>query len=335
MSEKRDSGGPKGSSWRTARRCLNLLQRLMREPASGAELRQIIIDHAEDIGDGQIDGKALERRFEEDRVRLREWFGCDIKRDPETAAYTLKAIEYPLIDLSEEAREGLAFLRANFSSPNTLMGEEVRSLIEQITRIVPSETQKAITKRRKMIEMDVVVQHIGQIPDNIWFDIEATIGSRRLAIHYQDRQDSQPWWYDIEPERWFEEGKHLYLYGRCHAAHNPDKKNRENTHIRFRIDRIHQSRPLPEHFTPTRPRTYELEFQLAPELARNGVTELFKNQHVFYLEDDSAKVKVASENLFVDLRKLLRYGPLCQVIGGAEAVAEMKRIVRDLAKLYD
>jgi predicted DNA-binding transcriptional regulator YafY len=101
------------------------------------------------------------------------------------------------------------------------------------------------------------------------------------------------------------------------------------------MDRIQQTRPLPEHFVPTRPRTIELEYVLSPEVARGGVTQHFKHQQVFFDRDGSAIVKVASENLFTDLRKLLHYGAACKVVGGDEAVQQMKEITRQMAQLYE
>jgi len=306
----------------------------MRESASGAELKQIILNHALEIGDGELESKALERRFEEDRGRLRDWFGCVIEHDSKISPYTLTYIQTPLIDLSEDAAQGLAFLRANFSAPKALMGEEVGALMEQITRVLPLQTRRTIDKQRKMIEMDLVVKDSRPIPEKIWQDIESTLGSRRLMMLYRDRNDLQPWWYDIEPERWFVETGHLYLFARCNSAHNPDKKDRENQHIHFRVDRIHETRPLPDHFTPRRPYTHELEYTLSPEIAKGGVTEHFKGQQVFYQDDGSAKISVASDNLFIDLRKLLHYGASCKVIGGDEAVAEMKKIIHDMNQIY-
>lgn len=336
MSDKRikKSRGNRGSEEIAIKRRLLLLRRLLQGPVYSHELHTIFEEYTLRQGDTKVTKEELSKRFSHDCKRLKDWFDCEWDYDPKTTIYTLTKIDFALIDLSEEAVQGLAFLNANFSSPKILMGEEVRGVIEQITRIVPSETRKAITKRRKMIEMDLAVKDTRQISDKLWADIESTLGTRRLEIFYQASKDSQPWWYDIEPERWYAENGHLYLRGRCYAAHNPDKKDHESKHISFRVDRIHESRPLPDHFTPTRPRTTELEYILAPEIARGGISEHFKNQQIFYLDDGSVKVNVASENLFIDLRKLLHYGAMCKVIGGAEAIREMEKIIHHMAQLY-
>lgn len=335
MHDKSDSGGARSSQWWVARRCMDILQRLMREPATGDELRQIIIHHADRNGEGQLNAKAVDRRFEEDRNRLRDWLGCEIIRDPKTATYTLKTLEHPLIDLSGRAVEALAFLKSNFASPNTPMGEEVMILIEQITLMLPAQTRHVIETRRRMIEMDLAVQDFQQVPEKILRDIDATLGNRVLEILYQSNTSAQAWWYDVEPERLYAEKSHLYLYARCQRAHDSAKKNRENIHITFRVDRILDTRPLPSSFIPKRHKTRPLTYVLMAEVARGGVTEHFKGQSVSYDDVGNAVVTTESANLFVDLRKLLHYGPACQVIGGDEAVEQMKNLVRQMSQIYE
>lgn len=335
MDDKRDSGGARSSQWWVARRCLSLLQRLMREPATGDELRQIILDYADKNGDGQLDAKAVDRRFEEDRNRLRDWLGCEIVRDPRTATYTLNTLEHPLIDLSAGAVEALAFLKSNFGSPNTPMGEEVLTLIEQITLTLPAQTRRTIETRRRMIEMDLAVQDFQQVPEKVLLDIEATLGNRRLEILYQSNASAEPWRSDVEPERLYVDKSHLYLYARCQRAHDSAKKSREGIHIPFRVDRILDTRPLPNSFVPKPPKTQPLTYMLTAEVARGGVSEHFKGQTVSYDADGNAIVTAESANLFVDLRKLLHYGPACQVIGGDEAVQRMKDIIQQMSRMYE
>jgi predicted DNA-binding transcriptional regulator YafY len=215
------------------------------------------------------------------------------------------------------------------------MEREVQMLIEQIKSVLPVQTRRKIETQKRTLEMDLAVRD-ALIPESIQVNINTTLNERRvLQIWYQGNNDQQPWWYDIEPERAYVKNAHRYLYARCRSAHSAEKKGIEGRHIEFRMDRIHDTRPLPEHFIPTRPRTVELEYTLSAEVARGGVTEHFKGQQVFYLEDGSAKINVASENLFTDLRKLLHFGAACKVVGGGEAVSQMKEIVKQLARVYE
>jgi predicted DNA-binding transcriptional regulator YafY len=307
----------------------------MREPTTGSDLRQIIVDHARSNGEGDLEQKAVERRFEEDKGRLREVFGCVIEQEGRNNPYTLRAIEKPLIDLSFDSVMAVAFLGANFSAPGVPMGEEVQALIEQIKLAIPVETRGKIERQKHTLEMDLAIQD-APILEDIQRDIDTTLKQGRLLqVLYQGNSDTEPWWYDIEPERAYVKNTHRYLFARCRSAHSPEKKILEGRHINFRMDRIRETRPLPNHFTKIRPRTIELEYLLSAEVARGGVTQHFKGQQAFEQSDGSVKVKVASENLFIDLRKLLHYGAMCKVTGGEEAVAEMKKIVGDLAGLYE
>jgi|GEM_PF-1165273 len=334
MANDKSNGGLRQSQWLVIRRCLLLLHQLMREPSTATELRQIIIDHAREIGDGVLEPKALDRRFEEDKNRLRDWFGCVIEHEGRNSPYILIAIEKPLIDLSTEAILGMAFLNSNFSAPTVPMGGEVRTLIDQIKSVLPVQTRRKIETQKRTLEMDLAVRD-APIPEYIQLDIDTTLNERRvLQIWYQGNDDQQPWWYDIEPERTYLKNAHRYLYARCRSAHSQEKKGIEGRHIEFRMDRIHKTQPLPDHFLKIRPRTIELEYTLSAEITRSGITQHFKDHHVFLQFDGSVKVKVASENLFTDLRKLLHYGAMCKVIGGDEAVAEMKKIIHDMNQIY-
>src|SRR5689334_12912126 len=100
---------PRRNTWSVVERCLSLLIRLTRGPATTDELLEIIqnyMDYGEDI-----DRNALLNRFEDDRQKLREVFGCVLDYDAAEGTYTLKSMDRPLIDLPVEAIKGLAFLR--------------------------------------------------------------------------------------------------------------------------------------------------------------------------------------------------------------------------------
>lgn len=333
MSDKKDNGA-RQSQWTVVNRCLLLLHCLMRGPASHEDLQQIIAEHARDNGEEELTLKALSRRFEEDKSRLQGFFGCTIEREGKQGLYVLTAIDMPLIDLPEDAVKGLAFLKSNFADPAIPMGYEVRALIARINDVLPKKTRRLLEQQKNLLEMDLAVRD-APISPSIQQDIHSTLGRRRLQILYRAAQDDEVSCYDIEPERAYVKNAHQYLYARCYRAYNSAKRGIEGRHIEFRMDRIHETRPLPEHFTPIRPHITELEYVLSPEVARGGVTQHFKNQQVFIAEDGSARVKVASENLFTDLRKLLHYGAACKVVGGDEAVHQMKEIVQQMAERYE
>ena len=83
--------------------------------------------------------------------------------------------------------------------------------------------------------------------------------------------------------------------------------------------------------------SYPVVYQLAPQLARSGVT---RHPEITILEieqrdDGSALVRGETDSLFWAVRTLLRYGPNCRVLGGAEMLAEMRHTVTAMARQYE
>jgi predicted DNA-binding transcriptional regulator YafY len=52
-------------------------------------------------------------------------------------------------------------------------------------------------------------------------------------------------------------------------------------------------------------------------------------------KDGSVVVHGETEDVFWAVRALLHYGPNCQVLGGERMRAEMVRVVREMAKVYE
>lgn len=330
----------RGSTRMVIDRCLTLLLRLMQSETTTQEMLEIVKQKV--IADDEnLSYSALKRRLEEDRDRLKEWFGCVWDYDRRTDTYTLTAIERPLLDLTPEALRGLAFLQSTFSGDTVPMGQEVRALMNSLQMVLPKVRLKELNRERRFLDIKLQTRDSDTISDEVQ-DIlqQACSEHRQLEFDYYSPQqtDGQPRRHRVEPLRYYYDTvrTHYYLEAYWIESFGPKGPHPHEMMLSFRVGRIRNPRILPTHFRPGgRPvRKHELIYELAPEVARLGVTKHFPDSVIKPYEDGSATVHAQSSNLFIDLRTLLYYGPNCRVIGGKEAVNQMKEIVGQMYQRY-
>ncbi len=317
-------------------RCMALIVRLLRGPASKADLLEIIRFDTEALTD-----KALERRLEEDRnKRLKGWFGCNLTYDFGERLYKLEGFEQPWLDLPPEAARGIAFLQQTFSDPKVPMSEEVLALINSLLLLFPIERKKQIARERGLLEIDLRQRDQGITPA-VWEKVEQALAEQRLIeFEYGSPQqaDGQLRRHRGEPVHYYfnSDRQHYYLDVWVTESHGPKGNFPPNALWPLRLDRMQNLHVLPTKFVPG-PRMNppkELTYWLAPQIARRGVTERFHHCVVERQPDGSAIVQALSTNLFMDLRSLLYYGPGCRVLGDEDALKEMRKLVADMAAHY-
>ncbi|GAB4551258.1 MAG: WYL domain-containing protein [Anaerolineae bacterium] len=316
---------------------MQLLLRLMRAPAHTDQLLDLVRQHSED--DEDVSEKALRKRFENDRQRLREWFGCELTYDHRSGTYHLNRMDYPLIDLPSDAARGLAFLQATFTQ-NTPMQAEIKALSDQIMMVLPEERRREVARERT-VQLDLATKDQDAIDPSVRAAVEqATFEHRLLEFWYHSPQqdDQKPRRHKVEPMRFFYDPiwKHYYLEAYCLETYSeafgtvikPDVR-------RYRLGRMREVKLLPQKFAPGRslPR-YELVYELAPYLARQGLTLHFPDSVVTTFDDGSVEIRAISNNLFFDVRTLLHYGAGCKITGGREAINQVKKLVNELTMLY-
>lgn len=319
-------------------RCMALIVRLLRGPVSKTELLEIVRSHEDQAKD--LTDKALERRLEEDRKRLKAWFGCKLDYDFGERLYRLDGFEQPWLDLPPEAVRGLAFLQQNFSDPDVPMSGEMLSLIRNLSALLPVESRRQIARERGQLEIDLRQRDQGIAPA-AWEKVEQALTELRLIeFEYGSPQqaDGQLRTHRGEPIRYYfnPERQHYYFEVWVTDSRGPKGHSSPNAVLPFRLDRIRNLHVLPTKFVPvsrTNP-PKELIYWLAPHIARPGVTERFHHCVVEPQPDGSAIVQALSTNLFMDLRTLLYYGPGCQVLGGDDALKQMRDLVAGMAAHY-
>jgi predicted DNA-binding transcriptional regulator YafY len=321
------------SQWRVIRRCTSILFLLLQDRQKSEKLLQIIYRDAGDENDS-LSNESARRRFEEDRSRLKDWFGAELKYERSTDKYILEFLSIPLIDLPDEALKGLVFLEQTFKSESAPMHKPIREFLLKIKSFLPEERQKALKRYRSLLEVNLDVLDSDDIPAEVFDLIESACGQKRqLKFQYRSPlyENQQIHEHIVEPKQYYFENGHYYLYAYCTWSSftvNLDQ------FVTYRLGRIRNPKILSQHFTDRNPPKYQLDYILSAKVARMGVTEHFANSQVVKQLDGSVLIHSVSTNLFIDIRKLLHYGENCHIVGGDEAIHEIKTIVRKLSQIY-
>lgn len=323
--------GFRDSEWKVLRRCLKLLVCLQHAPALAEELQEISRD------DETISDTAARKRFEKDLERLRSKLACEIDYDRKTGVYALHRVGQPLVDLPPESLRGLAFLQATFQE-ETPMGHEIGLLVRNVLNLLPEQRLQALQRERRLIDVDLQPRDEDAISDAVWSAVQAAC-DRRVQLQFDyyspSHADGVPRVNLVEPHRYFFDRGHYYLRAFCLEVNGPKGRWERREFVSYRIGRIQNPQVLPTRFVHREPNPrYLLIYELIPQIARRGVTEHFPGSQITRQEDDSAIVEAQVENLFMSLRTLLHYGPGCRVIGGEEALTQMRAIAKAMYQLY-
>lgn len=332
--------GKRDSEWMVVRRCLELVLCIMRGDAQKQDLIDIVMSHT-DPADEPLSRKSAEKRFENDRVRLRENLNWDFGFRPEDGVAYFKQSERPFIDMSPQAIRGLAFLRQSFGSRNTPFFTEISALTETMLLALSDARRHEVETQRALIKLDLQPRDGDDIPTEVFEKIRTACAEHRLLEfdYYSPKQsDRAPRRHTVKPFDYYFDDGHYYLDAECQHILTPKGPWRPpNPMSPYRIGHMNNVDVLPDKFDAYRRpvRTVEVRYWLAPEIARRGVTHRFAESKVEMQEDSSAIITFQSKNLFMDLRELLHYGGNCRVLGGDQALREMKTIVASMWRHYE
>lgn len=332
---KNHTYGTRTSTWLKVQRCVIILRRLQRGPATRDELIQTV----EASIDGPAYGKASEKALRRDLKELRATFGLTIQL--RQGAYRLDEVgRLPLLDLPDDALEVLAFLYETFK-PDAPEGEEVRRLLDTLTSYLPEERRHEVRRLRTIPRIELQRVDEGDIDDEVWDTIEyAVVKRRQLAFDYLSprHEEPEPRHHLVEPyDLYFDDG-HYYLDAYCLRWSGPLGARDHHDYIQYRVDYIvpGSAEVRPDKLGPGRrtPRTYTLRYELAPVIARGGVSRRFPETEVKIRDDGWAEVAATITNPFMAARRLLSYGAGCRVLGPAEVVRIIEEAVQGMAEVY-
>lgn len=332
--------GSAESSWHAARRCLAIMNQLMAEPATKKQLCETI--EALGLDPSYV---AHPKRFDNDKVRLREKLGIHITYSKAEQGYIIAERERPLLNLPDQDLETLAYLAATFhrDAPKSL---EVNQLIDLLVSWLPAERQKVIQQLVSIQPTpELRLRDSEPIDERVWEVVtEAWQAKQELQFDYVSGKhaDAQIRHHRIQPwEITFTERGHWRLRGYCLFNNGPNGAWEPKDYINYRMSRIvsGSAKVLPKRLPSVRPngRLKEAIFDLSPTVAKFGVSqrrELHGIPTETALDDGWVRVSGKTNDVFDLARNLLYYGANCRVVGGDALLFETKKLVSSLAKIY-
>ena len=344
MNQKKGRGN-RESSWLAARRCLAMLLRLQQGPATKQQLLDVVHKDAGGESDGRQSTKAINRRFEEDKRRLADQLGVKIRYSGDVNGYVIEWWERPLLNLPNDDIQTLAFLNDTFQ-PDSPHAAQVQQLVDRLASWLPLDRQYFYQKASgKLPDVDLRLRDSDKIALDVWETVlEAHNHKQQLSFDYlsSSHADGIPRQHIVEPWHfYFSDRGHYRLRAYCLFNDGPNGPWNPKTYINYRISRIvpDSAKVLPTKLPP-QPRTarpYTVAYELAPEIARFGVSrrpEMIGEPEIKESDDGWVRVEGKTHDVFELARNLLYYGANCRVLGGAELLGEMKKLVTGLAGIY-
>jgi predicted DNA-binding transcriptional regulator YafY len=323
-------------------RSLVLLRQLQHAPATKAALMEYVL--IEVGADAYTDDpKRATKQFERDIDRLRTW-GVNIANDHRYEYRLVSYGEFSPVSLTDEALGTVAFLLETFA-PGAPQAEAVQQLLQRVLDWIPIGQRSAVGLNRQRLRVDLRRRDDDFIPAAVQETVEkAHDGRRRLRFWYRSpgQADGKPRRHTVEP--WFLHydtmRRHLYLDAyRLHVT-GPLGEITQPRWQKYRLGRIQpdEIEVLPDKLPPTPPKRprHDLEYLLAPEIARLGQVSRHFDDMTVHPPDAEGWVRVTAktDDIFAAVQILLGYGARCCVIGGAGARQMMEENVAALAKLY-
>jgi len=322
------------------RRCLAIIRRAQRGPASRDDLVKAALAQDEPGAREGVEDQALYRRLEKDLGRIRQNLMVDLYFDRRAGGYDIRDTWTPLLDLPDEDLKTIAWLEQTFDLESP-QHDEVHALLGRLRLYLGVERQGMIGHCRAALEMDLKQRDEDEIPPAVWKGLTRALSERRqVEFLYLSPQydDGQPRCHVVDPHRQYFVRGHYYLRAYCRRVTGPDGRAEPHCYITYRVGRITELEVLPQKMSPVSPTAsrYSVEYELSPKVARTGVTHQpeIEIQKIERREDGSALVRGETESPFWAVRALLHYGSTCRVLGGTEVMREMREVVGRMAEVY-
>ncbi|VAW34226.1 hypothetical protein MNBD_CHLOROFLEXI01-256 [hydrothermal vent metagenome] len=344
MADKSQKGTPT-NHWQVTRRCLAILNHLLQGPAKkGALLTAVYAVEGKDAYGSQT-GKPLNRRFEEDKKRLRVHLGIDVRYDKRVGGYLIAGWERPLLNLPNADIQTLAYLADTFQ-PDAPKMTEVHQLINRLVSWLPPERQQLLQKiAGQQPTADLRLRDSEEIAPDVWEKLlEAWQAKQELQFDYLSSQHEdgilrqhhiQPW--DLD----FTDRGHWRLRGFCLFNDGPNGPWSPRDYFNYRVSRIVSGSVeiLSKKLPPIRPlgKPRQVIFELAPAIARFGVSqrkELIGETKISTQENGWTRIESKTHDVFDLARNLLYYGDNCRVLGGDQLLREVKTLISNLELIY-
>jgi predicted DNA-binding transcriptional regulator YafY len=332
--------GKRESHWLVIRRCLAIIRRAQRGPATWKELAEAVLEQDPEAYGG-TQGKTLHRRLENDLRRIRDELLVDLYYDRQAGGYGIRDVWLPLLDLPDDDLATIAWLEEMFSLESP-QHDEVHSLLDKLRLYLGSERLGVIERCRTTLTVDLEQRDEDEARASVWRNLTRALREkRRIELVYHSSTQQQPCRHVVDPYEFaFDAARgHYYLRGYCRHVDGVEGREEERCFIAYRLGRILAVTVLPQKLPPVPPVVvrYAVVYELTPAVAQPGVTRQpgIDIHNIERREDGGALVCGETDNVFWAARTLLHYGSNCRVVGGPEMVQEMRAVVEGIAKVYE
>lgn len=341
MSSSR-SRGDRNPSWLVLRRGLAIIRRLMRSPATKAELLTAVRTAVGPDAYSES-ASAAERALKNDRAVLRDKLGVEIVYDRSKGVYWLANLgDLPWLDLTDDDLAAIVTIYNSFVGAHP-EAERVRAFLDRIGSLMPPERRQAVQAQRVSLTVQWRELDETPVPERVQQVLHRAITQRhRVGFNYRAATTgARVRYHEVEPYGIVLRDGHYYL--ECFDLFSRGADNDQTPHHQHRRLRLlgivddEMLRVLPERLPPGRrpQRSYLVKYRLAPPAVHHGVSRHFADMHVEKQVDGSAIVTATTYDPWEAVRILLHYGDSCVVLGGPELLREMRRVVVGMAKNYD
>jgi len=337
------SRGRRESQWLVICRCLAIIHRAQRGPASRKELIQAVRLQEGPAAYGEVEGEAPHRRFENDLRRIRSKLGIKLYFDRQAGGYVIKDTWLPLLDLPDEDLATIAWLEQTFGHDSP-QHDEVHALLGRLRLYLAPERRAKIERHRTALVMDLGQRDEDKILPAVWDGLTRALTQRqRVEFHYRSPQheDGVPRRHVVDPYEppYFDTVRgHYYLRGWCHYIVGPLGRQEIGKYLDYRLGRMSDLQVLPNKLPPFPPpvRRYNVVYELTPQIARLGITRHrpIKVEAIERRDDGSVVVRGTTDSIFWAVQTLMHYRYNCRVLGGPEMLREMRATVRKMAEMY-
>jgi len=309
------------------RRALVILARLLEGEANREELIARVQDELGEDAYGTNPGDA----FQTDLHVLRE-LGFAVRFSRANGTYNLANQSHPALRFHLTAPELKALAAVRNAFRGLPYSDQVEALISRIEGRLSPESRRALQQEPLLSFSFAPAEDLAPHQQTLGIIERAIQRSQRLMFEYRsaERRDEEPERHIVEPYNLEYRDGHLYFQG-CH----PDT----GRVLDYRVDRVvpGSARVLPAKFAPRGRlrRFFKLCYRLRPPAVGDTVSKRFRNQTEEWQADGSVIVTGEADSIFWASKILLRYGEKCQVLEPPALVAEMRRVVREMARIYE
>ncbi len=332
------------SEWLVIRRCLSIIRRVQRSPATRDDLIAAALAEEPEAYGGAT-GRQLYKNFHDDLARIRNNLLIEVRADPRTKQYSIQDMDQPLLALPDTDLKTIAWLEQTFG-PGTPQNPEIKAFLDRIRFFLAPDQRLVIEQQRTDLVLKLGQQDDDLLDPTVEDTLQLALARRRrvefdyYSPQFEAGQGRRQVVDVFEPPRFEPMLGHYYLYGWCHYSVGPEGRFEAGYYIPYRLGRIKQIHLLPTRLPPTppRPKRFAVKYWLAAQVARYGVTRRrwinFDADQIERQPDGSVIVTGTTDNLFFAELELMHYRHNCKVLGGVELLTAMQKTIKKMAKLY-